>query len=197
MKALFTFLFAASTATVALGQAASYTYDNMGNRTARNAGGGGPPPAAGCYTFTLASNTTKRLTNVGGIVKVKDINGSNAQIWNVENVGAQVRIAASNGTVLAVQGGGNADGNLITLQPSGSEDYKLWTRTVLSGNEVFVRKNSTLIFGSAYNWGNGDPSDAVTDIKLANDPGNNFGWNKWILTSATCPNVTPPPACFG
>ncbi|TDB60872.1 T9SS type A sorting domain-containing protein [Arundinibacter roseus] len=149
-----------------------------------------PPPA--CFVIQLPSPAyDRKLTNVNGVVKVKPGSGATNQKWIVQSVGGQVRIASAVGNaVLAVQNGGNAVGNLITLQPSGTEDHKLWTRVPLTGGlEAIVRKNSTYLIGSPNNWGNGDPNDAVTDIQLVDDPGYSFGSNKWQFISTACPTA--------
>lgn len=170
----------------------TFSYDNAGNRIRREASTTAP---SGCYTLKLAGNG-KFLTNVNGILKVKAANSADSQKWKVETTGAYVKVLdATNSQILGVSGGGNADGDPITLQANGSQDHQLWTRTVVPGSNpaasVFARKSSSLIFGSTMNWGDGDPSDLVTDIRLTNDPSYTFGNNKWIFESATCP---APPA---
>ncbi|WP_373511562.1 T9SS type A sorting domain-containing protein, partial [Persicitalea sp.] len=83
-----------------------------------------------------------------------------------------------------------SEGNNITLQGSGTSDHLLWSKIQVSGGEAFVRKGSSLRFGSPLGWGAGDPDDNVIDIRLVNDPNSTFGANKWILSSATCPGGT-------
>jgi hypothetical protein len=166
----------------------SYSYDNSGNRIKREISGAMP---AACYTMKLASNS-KYLTNVNGILKVKAANNTDTQRWKLETAGSYVKVVAADNRVLGVAGGGNTEGDLITLQTNGTQDHLLWTRTVLSESSptssVFIRKGSALIFGSSLNWGDGDPSDLVTDIRLANDPTYIFGSAKWILEETSCPS---------
>ncbi|MCF2446943.1 T9SS type A sorting domain-containing protein [Dyadobacter sp. CY345] len=146
--------------------------------------------SAPCYKFKLAGNG-KYLTDVNGILKAKASDNTNSQKWKMETSGSYFKVAAADGRILGVEGGGNIEGNLITLQTNGSADHQLWTKTVVAGSNpsanVFIRKGSSLLFGSTLNWGDGDQSDLVTDIRLANDPSHTFGNNKWILEDATCP----------
>ncbi|GGM82620.1 hypothetical protein GCM10010967_12850 [Dyadobacter beijingensis] len=168
----------------------TFTYDNAGNRVRREASTTAP---SGCYTMKLAGNG-KFLTHVNGVLKVKAASSADNQKWKVETAGAYVKVvAATNSQILGVSGGGNADGDLVTLQANGAQDHQLWTRTIIAGSNpqasVFVRKSSSLLFGSTVNWGDGDPSDLVTDIRLTNDPSFTFGNNKWIFETATCPTA--------
>ena len=165
----------------------TFSYDNAGNRIKREASVTAP---SGCYTMKLAGNG-KLLTNVNGVLKVKAANSSDYQKWKLETSGAYMKVvAATNNQILGVSGGGAADGDVVALQANGTQDYQLWNRAILGGNppsSVFVRKGSSLIFGSTLNWGDGDPSDLVGDIRLTNDPSYTFGNNKWIFESTTCP----------
>jgi uncharacterized protein YaiE (UPF0345 family) len=168
----------------------TFTYDNSGNRIKREASTVIP---SDCYTMKLAGNG-KYLTNVSGVVKVKAANSSDSQKWKLETSGSYFKVvAAANNQILGVSGGGNTDGDIITLQATGTQDHQLWTRTVVAGSSpsasVFVRKGSSLIFGSTMNWGDGDPSDLIADIRLTSDPSYTFGNNKWILENTTCPVV--------
>jgi hypothetical protein len=153
------------------------------------------PPSGNCYELRMASNQ-KRVTNVNGIVKVKDLIGSgNTQTWKLEPDGSHYKIVVQDGTnrVLGVESGGNSIGNIITLQNFSSGDHQLWTQQQISdGGPLdrygFVRKNSSLIMHSEPNWGDGDASDAVTDLKLTSGSDLNvFGRNKFYMDTKTCP----------
>jgi hypothetical protein len=166
----------------------TYSYDDAGNRIKRVVP---PSTPTGCYTMMIPGYN-KLLTNVNGILKVKLADNSDSQKWKLETSGSYVKVvAATNNQILGVAGGGNTEGDSITLQANGTQDHQLWTRTVIVGSNpeasVFIRKGSSLLFGSTLNWGDGHPSNAITDIRLANDPTYTFGANKWIIQNTACP----------
>ncbi|MCE7043820.1 T9SS type A sorting domain-containing protein [Dyadobacter sp. CY312] len=172
---------------VAIGQI-TYTYDNAGNRIKRVAGT--PPVTTGCYTMKMAGNG-RFLTNVNGILKVKPASNTDSQRWKIESSGPHVKIKAGDNRVVGVANGGNTEGDILTLQTDGTADHLLWSKTPMPGSnpasEAFVRKNSTLLIGSPLNWGDGDPSDLITDVRLGNDPTYVWGASKWILETSSCP----------
>jgi hypothetical protein len=170
----------------AIGQV-TYSYDNAGNRVKRASG---TVVTTGCFTMKMAGNG-KFLTNVNGILKVKPASNNDSQRWKIEPSGSHVKVKAGDNRVVGVANGGNTEGDILTLQADGTADHLLWSRTPISGSspasEAFVRKNSTLLIGSPLNWGDGDPSDLVTDVRLGNDPTYVWGASKWILETSSCP----------
>ena len=148
------------------------------------------PVTTACYTLKVASNGLM-LTNFNGILKIKAADNSDSQKWKLESSGGYTKVIASDNRILGVENAGNSDGNLLTLQTTGTQDHLLWANTALTGASAgmnaFIRKGSTLRFGSTLNNGGGDASNGVTDIRLTSDPDNVYGSNKWIVSSATCP----------
>jgi hypothetical protein len=156
------------------------------------------PPSGNCYELRLAGGTQKRVTNFSGIVKVKPLIGSgNTQTWKLEPNGSYFKIIAQDGTnrVLGVESGGNSVGNIITLQTFSGQDHQLWTKQLVTDDDVthekfgFIRKGSSLIIHSEPGWGEGDDNPAVTDLKLTSGSDLNvFGRNKFFLDGKTCPS---------
>ena len=148
----------------------------------------------------LAGNL-KRISNHNGIPKVKDLDNSNSQIWQLQDMGnGYVKIVSkgsTNGTavnnVLGIRNQGTNIDDSIDLQPSVNGDHQLWLKTALTGNDTgrykFIRKGTSHHLGSVRNWGDGILSDGESDLSLAYDPDNIFGNNKILLVSKPCPNT--------
>ncbi|WP_149240731.1 PA14 domain-containing protein [Dyadobacter sp. 32] len=165
-----------------------------------------PPPGGECFSLRLASSTVnlRRLANVNGVVKVKDpVNTGYSQTWKLQESGSYYKIIAQDGTdrVLGVQNGGSSTGDIITLQNFSNQDHQLWEKIQIENSSQgyrygFKRKNAQMIMRSEPAFGEGDPSDAITDIKLTPYADLTvYGRNKWYMESKACLNA-PTPCAF-
>lgn len=173
-----------------------------------------------CYYFELAnyhytSGVTKQAMEVNGqgVVKIQDFNtSSSSQIWRVESVGAYKKIsrASDANSVLGVSGGQSNIGDQVVLQPYSGADYQLWEEeasssvtTNCAGCVIYKHKaNGNVAFGSPLgNWGDGDASASVNDIRLVSkSDAYIYGNFKWFRTQVACPGggrvsaeeITPP-----
>jgi hypothetical protein len=153
-------------------------------------------PGGNCFELRMASNQ-KRITNLNGVIKVKDPNNTNSQIWRLEESGGYLKLIAQDGTgrVMGVENGGQSSGDLITLQNYNGGDHQLWTQQLVNDNNPglkygFVRKNAAMILRSEPFFGEGDPDPTLTDIKLTTIADLEvYGRNKFFIDPKTCPNL--------
>jgi hypothetical protein len=165
--------------------------------------------ATGCYEIRPASGANKRLTNVGGVLKIKDADNSDSQIFHIVNGGSGIAIIAQGSNQGFLAASNFNVGTPIYLKttaefPSSVEIYNdlgvpFWNPVVVNDGNPGTKYNMTkfndtgtplpVVGFGASNWGNGDPNSTATDIYLAsaNDMAI-FGGAKWYLTSKACPS---------
>ena len=157
-----------------------------------------PPSSSDCYEIYNASHG-RRLTNNGGIVEMKDADGSNSQIWKIENVSGYIKIRSMGGTnttnvnnILGVRNQGSLESDIIDLQPDVNGDHQLWLKQELGANTGLYKleRKNTSYRVSSFAYGAGNYGDGISDLTLASDVNNDFGGNKWLFSGKSCPSVS-------